>query len=439
MDIATTNHPGPRILGVAEVTRLVRDTLRAERGLRDVWVEGEVGQVSVSSAGHCYFTLKDERAQLRCVIFRDERQMIPFEARTGLRLVAHGRLDVFEPQGAYQLYVDTLQPAGFGDLALRFEALKAKLTAEGLFDPARRRPLPAVPLIVGVATSLSGAVLHDMTKVLARRWPLVRVVVGACQVQGPVAAGTIVSALRRLARFTDPATGRGVDVVILARGGGSLEDLWAFNEETVVRAVAACPKPIVVGVGHETDVTLAEFAADVRAATPSVAAELIVPSRSDEVSRLRGLDQRLAAAVTRSIADPQRRLENERRALEGFRPGALLAAERERVGLLLDRATRVMTGRTALDRSRLSRAADRLPELLGGRLARARSELERTAAGLVALSPFGTLERGYAIVRGPAGAVLRDSDHAAPGDMLDIRLARGGLDARVEAVRDSAE
>ncbi|HSH21340.1 MAG TPA: exodeoxyribonuclease VII large subunit, partial [Candidatus Caenarcaniphilales bacterium] len=184
---------GPRILGVGEVTRLVRDTLRAEPELRDVWVEGEVGQVTVSSAGHCYFTLKDERAQLRCVIFRDDRLMLPFEARTGLRLVAHGRLDVFEPQGAYQLYVDTLQPAGFGDLALRFEALKAKLAAEGLFDPARRRPLPPVPAIVGVATSLSGAVLHDVTKVLARRWPMVRVVVGACQVQGPGAAPTIVA------------------------------------------------------------------------------------------------------------------------------------------------------------------------------------------------------------------------------------------------------
>src|SRR5918992_982063 len=195
----------PRILAVGEVTRLVRETLRAESGLRDIWVEGEVGQVSVSSAGHCYFTLKDERAQLRCMIFRDDRLMIPFEARTGLRLVAHGRVDVFEPQGAYQLYVDTLQPSGFGDLALRFEALKAKLSAEGLFESARKRPLPRYPLTIGVVTSLSGAVLHDIRRVLARRWPLARVVVSACQVQGNGAAQTIVAALRRVARWTDEA------------------------------------------------------------------------------------------------------------------------------------------------------------------------------------------------------------------------------------------
>jgi exodeoxyribonuclease VII large subunit len=416
----------------------VRETLRIAPGLRDVWVEGEVGQVTISSAGHCYFTLKDERAQLRCVIFRDDRLMIPFEARTGLRLVAHGRIDVFEPQGAYQLYVDTLQPAGFGDLALRFEALKAKLAAEGLFDPSKRRPLPAVPQVIGVATSLSGAVLHDVTKVLARRWPLVRVVVAACQVQGAGAAPTIVAALRRLARWTDASTGRGVDVVILARGGGSLEDLWPFNEEVVVRAVAAHPAPVVVGVGHETDVTLAEFAADVRAATPSVAAELAVPLRAEELARLRTLRQRLDGGVGAVLARPRQQLDVERRALDGFRPGALLAAERERVGLLLDRATRVLAGRLEGERSRLARAADRLPGLVAGRVTGARSEVEHARAGLSALSPFATLDRGYAIVRGPDGAVLREAARARPGDDLRIRLARGELDARVERVRDTA-
>ena len=267
-----------------------------------MWVEGEVGQVSISAAGHCYFTLKDEKAQLRCVIFRDERLMMPFEARTGLRLVAHGHLDVFEPQGTYQLYVESLQPSGFGDLALRFEALKAKLAAEGLFEQARKRPLPQYPQTIGVVTSLSGAVLHDIRRVLARRWPLARVVVSACQVQGTGAAQTIVAALRRVARWTDDETGRATDVVILARGGGSLEDLWPFNDEAVVRAVAAHPCPIVVGVGHETDVTLAEFAADVRAATPSVAAELIVPSRTEERARLDAYGNRLNAAQARSSA-----------------------------------------------------------------------------------------------------------------------------------------
>jgi exodeoxyribonuclease VII large subunit len=429
---------GPRIVLVGELTRLVRDALRDAPRLRDVWVEGEVGQVSVSSAGHCYFTLKDERSQLRCMIFRDDRLAIPVEPRTGLRLVAHGRLDVFEPQGVYQLYVDGIQPAGFGDLALRFEALKARLTREGLFDPARKRPLPDWPRTIGVATSLSGAVLHDIRQVLARRWPLARVVVSACQVQGAGAPESIVAALRRLGRWTDPATGRGTDVVILARGGGSLEDLWAFNEEIVVRAVAAHPCPVIVGVGHETDVTLAEFAADVRAATPSVAAELAVPARGDQEARLRALASRLLGAGGRSVAARRALLESERRALEGSRPAAYLAAERERVGLLLDRATRALEGRTGAERVRLARLDDRLPLLLQGRLARARTDLRAAAAGLAALSPFATLERGYAIVRDAEGRVLRRALDTAPGGRIEVDLAEGSLDARVEAVRDSA-
>lgn len=429
--------PGPRILAVGELTRLVKETIQRAAPLRDVWVEGEVGQVSISSAGHCYFTLKDERAQLRCVIFRDDRLMMPFEARTGLRLVAHGRLDVFEPQGAYQLYVDSIQPSGVGDLAVQFEALKAKLAAEGLFESARKRPLPAVPLTIGLVTSLSGAVLHDMRRVLTRRWPVARIIVSACQVQGQTAAPTIVAALRRIGRWTDPQTGRGVDVVILARGGGSLEDLWPFNDEAVVRAVAAHPCPIVVGVGHETDVTLAEFAADVRAATPSVAAELVVPSRADEVLRLRALAERLGAAGTRAYVQRRQALTNEHRALEGFRPRALLAAERERAGLLLDRATRVMRGIVEADRLVLERAAERLPMLLAGSVGAARTAFARQSAALGALSPYATLERGYSIVRGPDGTVLRDARQAAQGDQLSIRLQHGELDARVEKVRDS--
>ena len=425
----------PHIRSVAEITALLRDTIRAQPGLRDVWVEGEVGQVTVSSAGHCYFTLKDERAQLRCVLFRDERLMSPFQPETGLRLVAHGRVDLFEPQGAYQLYVDTLQPAGFGDLAIRFETLKAKLAAEGLFDQRRKRPLPEWPEVVGVATSFSGAVFHDMRRVLARRWPLVRVVATPCQVQGAAAPQSIVRALARLARWTDPATGRGVDVVILARGGGSLEDLWAFNDESVVRAVAAHPRPIVVGVGHESDVTLAEFAADVRAATPSVAAELVVPSRTDQAARLASLSGRLASAVQRSLAVERRLLDAERRALEGFRPAALLAGERERVGLLLDRATRAVAGRLAADGARVDRSRDRLPLLIEGRLTRGRTDLATRAASLTALGPYATLARGYAIVRDKSGAIVRSADAVSEQDPLEVRLAAGELGVRVEAVR----
>lgn len=430
--------PGPRILLVGELTRVIKDVMREAPRLRDLWVEGEVGQVSISSAGHCYFTLKDERAQLRCMIFRDDRLSIPFEPRTGLRLVAHGRLDVFEPQGVYQLYVDAIQPAGFGDLALRFEALKAKLTQEGLFEASRKRPLPAWPRTIGVATSLSGAVLHDIRQVLARRWPMVRVIVSSCQVQGPGAPDSVVAALRRLARWTDPTTGRGTDLVILARGGGSLEDLWAFNEEAVVRAVAAHPCPIVVGVGHETDVTLAEFAADVRAATPSVAAELSVPARAEQAARLNALGDRLADAGRRGVAGPRATLDAERRALESFRPAAYLAAERERVGFLLDRSVRAADGLLSAERSRLVRLHDRLPMLAEGRLARARTDLRAAAATLDALSPYATLERGYAIVRDAQGHVVRSTSATAPGAPLHVTLHEGALDVRVETVRDSA-
>ena len=428
---------GVPIMSVGELTGLIKTTLRTAPRLRDVWVEGEVGQVSISAAGHCYFTLKDERAQLRCVIFRDDRLMMPFEARTGLRLVAQGAIDVFEPQGAYQLYVRSLQPSGFGDLALRFEALKAKLQQEGLFDSQRKRPLPQMPLSIGVVTSLSGAVLHDIRRVLARRWPLARVVVSACQVQGQGAAQTIVAALRRVARWTDEETGRATDVVILARGGGSLEDLWPFNDEAVVRAVAAHPCPIVVGVGHETDVTLAEFAADVRAATPSVAAELIVPSRADELTRLAQLTQRMNRAVARSLADRRQALTTESRALEGRHPRAQITADRERIGVLLDRAARVVARRLEIDRTLLDRAAEELPALVAGVIAGGRSEVARQSAALSALSPYATLERGYSIVRGPDGAVLRDARSVKRDESISVRLQRGELGARVETVRDS--
>ena len=421
-------------MSVAELTSLVKSTLRSAPKLRNVWVEGEVGQVSISAAGHCYFTLKDERAQLRCVIFRDERLMMPFEARTGLRLVAHGHLDVFEPQGTYQLYVESLQPSGFGDLALRFEALKAKLAAEGLFESSRKRPLPQYPMTIGVVTSLSGAVLHDIRRVLARRWPLARIVISACQVQGNAAPQTIVAALRRVARWTDAETGRATDVVILARGGGSLEDLWPFNDEAVVRAVAAHPCPIVVGVGHETDVTLAEFAADVRAATPSVAAELIVPSHADERARIEAFAGRMRGAASRALIDRRQRLDNENRALDALRPEAVLAAERERIGLLLDRAARVLQRRLEIDRTILARQSELLPALVAGGLAVHRADLGRQSASLSALSPYATLERGYSIVRGPDGAVLRDPRRVKAGDEINVRLQHGELDARVEKV-----
>ena len=429
-----------RILGVSEVTRAVRDAVRADPNLRDVWVEGEVGRVTISSAGHCYFTLKDDRSQLACVFFRDDRLASPFEARTGLRVVVHGRVDLFEAQGVYQLYVTAVQPAGFGDLALRFEALKARLAAEGLFDSARKRPLPPRPAVIGVATSATGAVWHDICQVIGRRWPLARLVLSPCQVQGEGSAASVVTALDRLARWGEKcrAEGRPEDapaVVILARGGGSLEDLWSFNDERVVRAVVAHSVPVVCGVGHEVDVTLADFAADVRAPTPSAAAELVVPDRGEVAAGLANLARRGRARAVANLVASRGGLTAESRALERLHPAAQLAAARERAGDLLDRATRrlhdELSRRQALDTS----LSARLGPAVDARLAVCRASLGRSSAALLALGPQATLDRGYAIVRRAAdGAVVREPADAQAGGLLAIRVARGELAARVEEV-----
>jgi exodeoxyribonuclease VII large subunit len=430
---------GVRILSVSELTTRIRGVLHADEGLRDLWLEGEVGRVTISSAGHAYFALKDERAQIDCVFFRDDRLMSAFEPRSGLRIVAHGRLDLFEPQGRVQFYVESIQPAGFGDLALRFEQLKARLAAEGLFASARKRPLPVRPATIGIATSPAGAVWHDIRTVVTRRWPMTRVVVAPCQVQGDAAPRSIVGALQRLGRYGVAMRAAGhpelaPGLVILARGGGSLEDLWPFNDEAVVRAVVAHPVPVICGVGHETDVTLADFAADVRAPTPSAAAELAVPDRAAMLSDMGLLLRRLTRASAAALASPRQQLAEERRALERLRPDAFLAAERQRAGVLLDRATRALTSRLAADRERLAGTKGRLGDGARRSIARRRASLEASAAGLAALDPYATLDRGYAIVRGPDGAILRDASAASPGDQLAVRLARGELDARVERV-----
>lgn len=450
---------GVRILGVSEVTRVLKGALRAEPRLADLWVEGEVGRVTVSSAGHAYFSLKDDRNQLQCVWFRDDRVRSAFEAQAGLRVVAHGRVDLYEPTGALQLYVESIQPAGFGDLALRFEQTKARLAAEGLFESARKRPLPSRPRTIAVITSPSGAVWRDISHVLARRWPLVRVVLVAAAVQGEDAPASIVSAFRRVERYADTvrAAGRPDEapaVTILARGGGSLEDLWAFNDERVVRAVVAHPWPVVCGVGHEVDVTLADFAADVRAPTPSAAAEVVVPDQADMAAALRRAADRLAGATGRRLTQASRDLAVERRALDRVSPSSRLAAGREQVGLLFDRGTRVVEARLARERlvlraaaealprlgtmrvtrerQRVRSAEEALPRLVAGRVRGARSAVDAAAAALAVLGPGATLERGYAIVRLAADdAIVRDPATAPPGTRLAVRVARGELDAVV--------
>jgi len=434
---------GLRILGVSDVTRAVRELLRGDERLRDLWVEGEVGRVTVSSAGHAYFTLKDERSQLSCVWFRDDRLASPFEPQAGLRVVAHGRLDVFEQQGVYQLYVAALQPAGFGDLALQFEALKARLAAEGLFDASRKRPLPVRPATIAVVTSLSGAVWHDIRTVLERRWPLAQVIVAPCLVQGDGAPASIVAALRRVAEWADergragPA-GEAPALTIVARGGGSLEDLWAFNDERVVRAVAAHPIPVVSGVGHEVDVTLVDFAADVRAATPSAAAELVVPDRADLSRAVTHERRRLDVSLGTRLEGLRGWLGQEARVLERLSPVAMLAAARERSGVALDRATAAILARIVAERRRHEGVVARLAAPLDTRLAGARATLETQAAALAALGPHATLERGYAIVRRVEdGLIVRDPAEAPAGTALALRVARGTFDALAGGVTDA--
>src|SRR5436305_7485312 len=327
---------GLRILNVSEVARAIRDAVRSNPLLGDLWVEGEVGRVTVSSAGHAYFTLKDGRSTLSCVWFSDERTRSVFQPQAGLRIVVHGRVDLFEQQGAVQLYVESIQPAGFGDLAIRFEELKARLAAEGLFDQARKRQLPPRPTTIAVITSPTGVVWRDIATVLERRWPLTRVVLVACKVQGADAPESIVRAFGRLDRWiaaleADGRPHEAPQLTILARGGGSLEDLWSFNDERVVRAVVGHRLPVVCGVGHEVDVTLADFAADVRAPTPSAAAELVVPDRIEWLASFRRAGDRTAAAVTRALQVVRRELAAERRVLDRLDPRAQLVADRDRL------------------------------------------------------------------------------------------------------------
>jgi exodeoxyribonuclease VII large subunit len=440
MPTASRTPPGTfglKILNVSEVTRAIRDAVRADERLRDVWVEGEVGRVTVSSAGHAYFSLKDERSAVQCVWFRDERVRSAFQPQAGLRIVVHGRVDLFEPQGALQLYVESIQPAGFGDLTLRVEALKARLPQEGLFDSARKRPLPSRPTTIAVVTSPTGVVWRDIGNVLARRWPLAEVVLVACQVQGEEAPASIVSAFRRLERWIDQCRAGGrpesaPQVTILARGGGSLEDLWSFNDERVVRAVVAHTVPVVCGVGHEVDVTLADFAADVRAPTPSAAAELVVPDRAEWEKAFRRAADRIGVAAERVLAATRRDLDAERRALARLDPFAQLATSRERVGLLLDRAVRAASSalssrRAAIDGSRVA-----IPQLALGRVGASRTALDGAAAALAVLDPQATLDRGYAIVRRATdGRIVRDAADAPPATRLTIRVARGDVAALV--------
>jgi exodeoxyribonuclease VII large subunit len=377
-------HPfGPLTMSVSEATAHVKELLDDDPTLADLWVRGEVTDARTYASGHTYFSLRDGESQIRCVLFRQKarRRGKPLEPlENGRQYLVRGAVSVYAASGTYQLYVSDHRPLGAGELYLQFEETRARLEAEGLFAPERKRPLPRWPRRIGIATSPNGAVLHDLRQVIGRRFPLVELFLAPCQVQGADAVRSVVASLRTL----DEA---GTDVVVVARGGGSIEDLWAFNHEAVARAIAAVSVPVVSAIGHETDFTIADFVADQRAPTPSAAAELMVPD---------------GVALVEGVEDLRRRAE---RALKA----QLWVAQNARLGL----------------QPRLGRAG-------AARLARAEGRLAALEGRLESLSPRRVLERGYAVVREEAtGAVVRHAGQVAPGDDLTVLLAHGALRATV--------
>ncbi|RLC89464.1 MAG: exodeoxyribonuclease VII large subunit [Chloroflexi bacterium] len=393
---------------VSQLTGYIRRLIEDDPELSDVWVEGEVSNFSRASSGHCYFTLKDAGSQIGCVMWRSVAKVQDYLPVGGDLVLAHGRVGVYEAGGRYQLYVDQLRPAGVGDLYRQFELLKARLEAEGLFAPERKRPLPRFPRRIGVVTSPSAAALRDILNVLGRRYPLAEVLLAPTPVQGDDAPPQIVAAIEALNGRDD------VDIIIVARGGGSLEELWAFNDERVARAVAASRIPVICGVGHETDFSLADFAADVRAPTPSAAAELVAPDRAELRAQVAGLAAALVTALQGVVEERRWRLAEQTRALKHLSPAVQLAQARQRVDDLLGRAEAAVRHSLTLRRERLGG--------LTGRLA--------------GVSPLGTLERGYAIVcHRETGAVVRSVAQVASGDALDVRVADGEFEATASQKR----
>ena len=422
-----------------------------ERGFPALWLEGEISNYSRPSSGHWYFSLKDEQAQLRCAMFRQRNLLTRFTPKDGTHVLARGRLSLYEPRGEYQFLVEHLEDAGEGALRQRFEMLKAKLAAEGLFDVARKRELPKCPARIGVVTSPTGAAVRDVLNVLKRRYPSIPVLVYPVPVQGTEAAPRIAEMLRVASRRAE------CDVLILARGGGSLEDLWPFNEEVVARAIVACKIPLVSGVGHEVDFTIADFVADLRAPTPSAAAELVVPDCSERLRAVDALARRLASTWKRTLGELRQRTRWLKRRLHLVHPGVWVRQQSQRVDELEQRGTRALRQRIAGEssrlrelrahlhraspvlrlaqtRSRLERADTQLQAGFARRLQRLQARLQLLAGQLNIVSPLATLERGYAIVTDSRGKVVTHSDAVRAGEKIEAKLARGRVQATVDRV-----
>jgi len=392
------------IFGVTEVNQLVKLLLDNEPMLTNVAVRGEISNYKMYPSGHHYFTLKDPEGSLRCVMFKSAAMKLRFRPENGMKVIAQGRISVFPRDGAYQLYCNALIPEGAGDLALAFEQLKAKLYAEGLFDPEHKKPLPAYPERIAIITSSAGAAVHDMIRILRRRYPIAKVILLPVRVQGVEAPPEIVGAIRYANRW------RVADLIITGRGGGSMEDLWAFNDERVARAIYESELPVISAVGHEPDVTIADFVADARASTPSNAAEIAVPDRAELLRWLGGAGERMEQSQ-------EARLESLRQRLE------ILAAKR------------VMTDQLAYvqdKRMDLLHAQQRLGDLSEVLLNRKKQRFTALAASLDAMSPLKVLGRGYAMARDEAGGILKSYRDVSAGQQVTVTLGEGGFTATVE-------
>ena len=436
-----------RVHSVSELTVRVRDLL--ETDLFEVWVEGELSNCKIWNNGHLYFTLKDDRSQLKGFMFRSSLRYLKFKPADGQHVVARGKITVYEPRGEYQIECQHLEPKGIGALQLAFEQLKQQLQKEGLFDADRKRPLPALPRKIGVVTSLDGADIRDIIKVLRRRHANAHVVICPCRVQGQDAAADVARALRQIGRVP------GVDVVIVGRGGGSIEDLWAFNEEMVARAIGRVPVPVISAVGHETDYTIADFVADVRAPTPSAAAEMVVAGKDEFCGRIDRLRDRLFAVTRARIQGLSRRVHmiDSRSAFAGLPARiamrardaselshALSHALRERVAVRgrrlqqLERRLQTFDASRRLGalRTRLVGAEGRLRTAAARRQDRAIAQLHATAGRLESLSPLAVLARGYAVAwNADKTRALRDASAITPGDEVIVTLSRGEIGAKV--------
>ncbi len=443
--------PGP--LSVSELVGQARALLEGQ--FPSVSVKGEISRFLRRGSGHMYFQLKDAGASVAAVMFRGDNRRLRFQPEDGMDVLLEGRISLYEPRGQFQLIATHMEPLGVGSLHLALEQLKKRLAAEGLFDEERKRPIPALPLHIGIATSPTGAAIRDMLRVLDRRFADVHVTIAPCRVQGDGAAAEIAEALARLNR-------QGVDVVLVARGGGSIEDLWAFNEELLARAIVASEAPVISGVGHEIDVTVADLVADLRAATPSAAAEVVIQSKVDLVERLSALHHRLHGAMNLDLSRRREML----RSLER-QPGFLGVPRRlqdsaQRLDDLAGRGRRALERRLLRSRSRADMLNERLsPRSLGRRVrerrARARhvldllraalrtgmegrrTELRRRADLLDSFSPLAVLARGYAICRDEHGRVVSSSSSVTVGDPVNVRLHQGSLDCRVEQIRPPVE